>query len=129
MYFRLCRPGNFIFPENRKGNMDLAVTHKEIERQFVVVVDGKECVVEYELEKEPFPAMNVYRTFVHPDLRGRGIAEMLMKSVAAYALETRTKIRPTCSYAVSFFKRRSYSELVAEDVDPENKGSCRLPNR
>ena len=89
----------------------------------------KECAVDYEVENSHPAVITIYRTFVHPELRGRGIAEALLKSVSEYVKQNGFRIRPTCSYAVTFYKRRAYASLLADDVDLESGGSCRLPQK
>lgn len=39
-------------------------------------------------------------------LRGKGTAGRLMEGIAAIARQRQYKIRPTCSYAIAWFKRR-----------------------
>ncbi|SUO97705.1 GNAT family N-acetyltransferase [Suttonella ornithocola] len=44
-------------------------------------------------------------TYVHPEVRGKGIAGQLLDALADYARENQLKIQPICSYAVSAFKK------------------------
>jgi predicted GNAT family acetyltransferase len=54
-------------------------------------------------------------TFVHPDLRGQGIAQKLIFEVVKLARENGLKITPLCSYAVMEFQRKSeYSDVLDE---------------
>lgn len=102
------------------------IQHIERKRRFFCVIDVHECTLEYEMKGAD--TMDIYRTFVHDDLRGRGLAGQLMESAIAFARERGLKIFPTCSYAIQFFKRHpGDAPLLAADVDPENGGSCRLP--
>jgi len=108
--------------------MPEAIIHEPQNHRFTCTVETRECMVEYEM-KTP-GTMDIYRTFVHADLRGKGIAEMLMKSASEYAKAQGIAVIPSCSYAVVFFKKHSeYASLLAPDVDLENGGSCRIPNR
>lgn len=54
-------------------------------------------------------------TFVDPSLRGQGVAGMLIQEVIAYAKDNRKKIKPVCSYAVSWFEKHpEYAEFITE---------------
>jgi len=47
-------------------------------------------------------------------LRGTGTAGRLMEGIVAMARERHYKIRPTCSYAIAWFKRHSDQRDVVE---------------
>jgi predicted GNAT family acetyltransferase len=47
-------------------------------------------------------------------LRGTGTAGRLMTEIVHYARTNHMKVRPTCSYAVSWFRRNSSSNDVLE---------------
>jgi predicted GNAT family acetyltransferase len=47
-------------------------------------------------------------------LRGKGTAGRLMDGIAAIARERHYKIRPTCSYAIAWFKRHPDQQDVVE---------------
>lgn len=101
------------------------INHDETLHRFSCTEAGHECVLEYEM-KSP-DTMDIYRTFVHNDLRGKGLAGQLMKSAIEFAHDRGLRIYPSCPYAVSFFKRHTeYSLVLAADVDLENGGSCRI---
>jgi predicted GNAT family acetyltransferase len=103
------------------------ITHDEQRRRFSETIDEKECFVEYDLKETSPRSIDVYRTFVHPDLRGRGIAESLIAAVTEYAAKGGLKVIPSCSYAVTWYHRHpEHSALIAEHVNPEYGGSCRL---
>ena len=44
-------------------------------------------------------------TFVPPEFRGKGVAEMLVKAMIADARREDFKISPDCSYVAAFFRR------------------------
>jgi len=110
-------------------NSNLEIFHNELEGFFFCDVDGHRCVVEHEM-KNNGEALDVYRTFVHSDLRGRGIAEELLKAVVNYAAQNGKKVIPSCSYAVTYFRRhKEHQDLLAVGVNiEENGGSCRVSN-
>lgn len=104
--------------------MDLLITHDETAQRFVCVVDGHPCTVEYETKGT---VMDVYRTFVHPALRGRGIAERLTSATVDHARKHGHKIRPSCSYTARFFQRHpEHREVLDESADLEDGGGCRI---
>lgn len=51
------------------------------------------------------------RTFVPPELRGRGLAEQLVRAALAFARTERLRVVPACSYVAAFVER--HPELVA----------------
>lgn len=62
------------------------------------------------LAKVTFPdvdegVVEIDHTFVDESLRGQGVASMLLKAAAQELRETGRRVRPTCSYAVSWFER------------------------
>jgi uncharacterized protein len=105
--------------------MESAITHEEHAHRFICVVESHECTVEYERKNN---VMDIYRTFVHPDLRGRGIAEKLMAAAGDYARKSDLTVLPSCSYSVLFFRRHpEYCDVLNKDADLESGGSCRIP--
>lgn len=102
------------------------IIHDGKNGKFSCRIDGKECCAEYEMANEK--TMDIFRTFVDPGLRGKGIAELLMKSLTDFAKHRKLKIKPSCSYAVSYFRRYpELNDLLSPDTDLINEGSCRLP--
>ncbi|MCU0608862.1 MAG: N-acetyltransferase [Chitinispirillaceae bacterium] len=105
---------------------DVTINHDQAGCRFHCTVDGLESALEYEM-KEP-EILDVFRTFVDPVLRGRGIAERLMVSACEFAREKKMRVWPSCSYAVLFYKRHEeWLSIVAPGADLANGGSCRLP--
>ena len=103
----------------------MEVKHDEKRRTFHGEIDGHACEVNYEMKDEK--TMNLIRTFVAPELRGKGAAAELLEAFTAYAAEKGLKIIPSCSYAVVFFKKhKEYQGLLAPEADLENGGSCRI---
>ena len=47
-------------------------------------------------------------------LRGKGAAGRLMEGIVAIARENHYKIRPTCSYAIAWFKRHPSQRDIVE---------------
>jgi len=51
------------------------------------------------------------RTFVPPALRGRGLAEALVRAALDFARTERLRVIPACSYVAAFVER--HPDLVA----------------
>lgn len=107
-----------------QGSID--IIHDKDSGRFFCLVDGKECSAEYDMPDEK--TMDIYRTFVDASLRGKGIAEKLMRTVLDHAKKHDLKIKPSCSYTAGYFRRYpELSDLLLPDTDLMNEGSCRLP--
>lgn len=49
--------------------------------------------------------VNIDHTYVHPSLRGQGIAGKMMEIVVGYIREQNLKVTASCSYANTWLKR------------------------
>lgn len=59
--------------------------------------------------------VEIDHTFVDDSLRGQGIAGNLMEMAVSVIKMADKKIKPTCSYAVSWLKKhKEYDYLIAE---------------
>jgi len=88
----------------------LVVQHDEPNHRFIVRVGAQECVAEYEVADG---IATFTHTFVPPELRGRGIAEMLVRTALDYARRERLRVIPACSYVATFIRRhREYVDLT-----------------
>lgn len=89
----------------------LAVTHHAAAHRYEALVDGHLSVCEYELEGG---RMIFTHTVVPPELRGRGIAEKLVRAALADARQAGQRVVPQCSYVAKFIERhKEYQDLVA----------------
>ena len=81
-------------------------------RRYESTVDGLLSVCAYELDGT---TMVFTHTEVPPELRGRGIAEKLVRFALADAREQGRKIVPACSYVARFIGHHPESrDLLAE---------------
>ena len=87
------------------------VRHNEAEHRFEAIVDGHLSVCDY----EDVDGKRVFtHTLVPPELRGRGIAEQLVRAGLADARAKGLKVIPACSYVEVFIKRhREFADLLA----------------
>lgn len=92
--------------------MEEKVIHDKDKFQFIISIDDKEAYVDYYIEKQK---MNLYHTYTHPDLRGKGLAAQVVKAALKFAKKNNLKVIPACSYVQSFIaKNDEYKELVAD---------------
>lgn len=90
---------------------DIPVTHNEAEQRFETQVYGELAVCEYQLEGD---RMVFTHTYVPPELRGRGVAQKLVRVALDHARAQRRRIVPACSYVAAYVQRHAeYQPLVA----------------
>lgn len=91
-------------------NDAIEVKHNATEKRFEATVDGHLCVAEYTLGDGEIVFTH---TFVPPELRGRGIAEQLVRPALEHAKKEGLRVIPACSYVASFIRRhREYVPLT-----------------
>ncbi|AZY49866.1 GNAT family N-acetyltransferase [Bordetella avium] len=87
-----------------------SITHRTEQARFELIVDGRACVLDYQLRDG---VMAILHTGVPAEVGGRGIAGQLTEFALQTARERGWKVRPLCSYAAAFFKRRpEYNDLL-----------------
>jgi predicted GNAT family acetyltransferase len=87
------------------------VRHNLAEHRFEADVDGHLSVAEYEKRNG---TLVFTHTFVPPELRGRGVAEALVRSGLEFAKEQNVRVVPACSYVARFIERhREYQSRLA----------------
>ena len=87
------------------------VRHDESQSRFVAEIDGLLAHADYTIEAD---RMVFTHTFVPPGLRGRGIAEHLVRAGLAHARDHGLRIVPVCSYVAAFIQRHAeFRDLLA----------------
>ena len=108
------QPGVAILPGGRLDRRmpDVPeILHNAIAHRYEATVDGHLSVCEYELDGG---RMVFTHTVVPPELRGRGIAEKLVRAALADARTTGRKVVPACSYVAKFIERnQEFQDLLA----------------
>jgi predicted GNAT family acetyltransferase len=90
---------------------EISVRHNSAENRFEVIVDGRLSVADYQLRDGE---MVMTHTYVPPELRGRGIAEKLVRAALEYAKAEQLRVVPACSYVDVFIQRHAeYRSLVS----------------
>lgn len=77
----------------------VVITHEPERQRFVCVVDGHESVADYRLSGDK---VDFNHTFVPDALRGRGIAEKLVREALAWARSEELHIEASCWYVRRF---------------------------
>lgn len=86
------------------------VWHNGPQSRYEVTVDGFLSVCEYELAGKQ---MTFTHTVVPPELRGRGIAEQLVRVALADARVEGCTVVPACSYVAKFIERhKEFADLL-----------------
>lgn len=95
---------------NANNDAPITVQHNPGESRFEAIVDGLLCVADYHLADG---VITFTHTFVPPELRGRGIAEKLVRAALEHARKEHLRVVPACSYVGTFIRRhREYVELT-----------------
>lgn len=88
-----------------------AVRHNPASNRYETELDGHLAVVEYTLAGD---RMTITRTFVPLELRGRGVAELLVRAALEAARANGHRVVPQCSYVARFIERNAgYQALLA----------------
>ncbi|MEO6246707.1 MAG: GNAT family N-acetyltransferase [Opitutaceae bacterium] len=89
---------------------EIVVRHNATEFRFETIVDGFVAIADYELAAG---TMVMTHTFVPPELRGRGIAEKLVRAALDWAATEGLRVVPACSYVAAFVHRHpEYQSLL-----------------
>jgi len=103
----------------------MEILHEIKTGKFSCSVNGLECSLHYSRSENSSRTLDVYRTYVPEELRGRKIAEKLVEAAIDFARKEAYLLHPTCSYVVMYFRRhRELAPLLDPSTDPENGGSC-----
>lgn len=90
---------------------DAVVRHNVSASRFEAEVEGHLAVAEYQIDGG---RMVFTHTFVPPELRGRGLAEKLVRAGLEFARQQGKRVVPQCSYVAVFLKRNpEFALLIA----------------
>ncbi len=89
--------------------MNAVINDKQGSR-FVLSVEGNEVYVLYTEDKE---TVELYSTYTPPQLRGKGLASVVVKAALEYAKGKKLKVVPACWYVRKFIEEnQEYQGLV-----------------
>jgi len=83
--------------------MDTNIQHDQKNHKFTVTIEGSECYLNYNLPRAN--VIDFYFTYVPGDLRGRGIAALLVEEGLKYAEKNKLQVIPSCSYVNIYIHR------------------------
>ncbi|MDD2765174.1 MAG: GNAT family N-acetyltransferase [Opitutaceae bacterium] len=83
-------------------NSEPSVRHNPAASRYEIEVEGHLAMAEYALEGDRIVFTH---TFVPPELRGRGIAEKLVRPALEEARRQGRRVVPRCSYVAAFIRR------------------------
>lgn len=89
-------------PGWRSSTAPDAVRHNVEARRFELEAEGGMALAEYHLEGG---RMVLTHTFVPPELRGRGLAEQVVRAALEHARNLGLCVVPQCRYIDSFLRR------------------------
>lgn len=93
-----------------RKTQDITVRHNTAEHRFEAEVEGQFSVAEYSQREGE---ITFTHTYTPAPLRGRGIAEKLVRTALDYAREQRLRVVPACSYVATYVQRHpEYQSLV-----------------
>ena len=91
--------------------MDIEVKHDKENERFVAEIEGHKAYLSYNVFND---IIDLSYAYTPPELRGRGIAKIVVEHAFKYAKENNLKVIPTCSYVQAFVERNNnYKNLLA----------------
>lgn len=89
------------------------IVHHQTSHQFITEVEGKIAHLDYTPSIDG-KVLDYHHTFVPLELRGRHIAQDIVKFALEYAKANHFKIIPTCSFVERYIEQHpEYQSLVA----------------
>ena len=80
------------------------IEHQPEAHRFVIRLPEGEARLEYSLQSR---WVNITHTWVHNELRGRGVADALMLACQEWCQREGLQLVATCSYAVRWLERKA----------------------
>ena len=89
----------------------IIVRHNPAASRYEAEVEGRRVTTEYTRQGD---VLVFHHTFVPPGLRGRGIAQQLVRNALEDVRLQRLRIVPQCTYVAAFIRRNpEFQSLVA----------------
>ncbi|GAA0792245.1 MULTISPECIES: GNAT family N-acetyltransferase [Pseudomonadati] len=77
----------------------VSVIHQAEMHRFLVEINQQQAILEYRLTGHN---VNFHHTFVPPAMRGKGVAESLVRTGLSWAKQQQLTIEASCSYVQKF---------------------------
>jgi predicted GNAT family acetyltransferase len=91
--------------------MDIEVKHDKKNERFIAENEGYKAHLSYQVFDDKIDLAYVYTP---PEIRGKGIAKIIVEYALSYARANNLKVIPTCSYVQAFVSRSdNYKNLLA----------------
>ena len=91
---------------------EIKFSNNEPGKQFLVHTQGAKGRIEY--EKPVHNHLELYHTEIDQELKGQGIASVLVKRALEYCQANNWKVTPTCTYVAAYIHRHpEFQHLVA----------------
>ncbi|MGL4937042.1 GNAT family N-acetyltransferase [Shewanella sp.] len=81
--------------------LEIAIEHQPDRQRFIIPIDGYEAALEYQLSGQD---IDFSRTFVPNELRGKGLAERLVRHGLKWAKGQDFTVQASCWYVQKFLK-------------------------
>jgi predicted GNAT family acetyltransferase len=92
---------------------DVHVIHDPAQNRFETTVNGHLSKLDYIQDEKNFVITHVG---VHPELRGQGLAGVIVEASLNYAREKDLRVIPMCSYAAAYIRSHpEYLELTRQE--------------
>jgi predicted GNAT family acetyltransferase len=88
------------------------VRHDAAAHRFEIPLAGALAHLDYATDGE---TIELTHTFVPPELRGRGLAELLVRAALTWIRAEKKRVVPSCSYVATFVERHTeFRDLLAQ---------------
>ena len=92
--------------------MESIVRHDKENQQFITTIEGRDVYLRYSMLDSDRISFDF--TYTPPDLRGNGLAAIVVREGFKYAEENNLKVIPSCPYIYTFLKRYpKFNEFLA----------------
>lgn len=92
--------------------MNVIVTHDKEHHKFITEVEGKISHLQYEASPDG-KTLSYVSTFVPVELRGRQIAQQIVKFALDYAKENNYYVIPLCSFVQEYVDHHpEYNDII-----------------
>ncbi|HBX25691.1 MAG TPA: N-acetyltransferase [Firmicutes bacterium] len=85
------------------------------ERNKILLMNENISIGEIDFSYLDEKNISIDHTYVNSNYRGQGIASKLILEVIQFVKENSLRIKPTCSYAVSFFQKHNEYKIFLMD--------------